>query len=258
MVSGPDVVNDFEAWATVSSRLIGKGPDAQKSLLAELGVGEVWRNANLAWARAIASDMLEMRLDRAQQYAEICARVLDREAELALATSISDDLGLQTTHRMKAHPPGPVDVDEETNRADGFRSALATDRSVELPKRNQAKTETALNELLTVERHEEDEGEAPVEAALEDSSDTVLFVDPSAPVADSEPKDWTVDRYARYIATHDAGQETEQAIDERFGVDDPVGLRSAWSARFDADETLKTRFDDLLRKHIDDLSTIRR
>ncbi len=249
MVSAPDVVNDFEAWATVSSRLVSKSDDARAELLAELGVAEVWRNANLAWTRAIASDILEMRLDRARRYAEICARVLDRDTALDLASSLSDDLGLDTTHRIRIGVPS-------TPPSDRFAAAVGgSDRPVPLPKRGQATTQTVATEIAQRVLSAEDKNDAG-DAPLPGDSQTSLLAIPSTTMTSEEP--WTVDRYARYVATHEAGQESEEAIDERFGVSDGGALRQRWDERLGADAALTKRYEDLLRTHHEALSTIRR
>jgi hypothetical protein len=198
-VNEPDVVNDFEAWATVSSRLFGKSVTAQKELLTELRVDEVWRYANLAWARAIAADIVEMRLDRAQRYAEICARVLDRELEVAQG-SLSDEQGSHTTHRMRAHPPPPAEPSwmRQSSSSESppspprpafvgsFPQGAVSTGEAAAPKRRQSYTPTVVHVVdgeadETVERggHEE---------PSKDSSDTKLIVAPAAagPV-DAEP-----------------------------------------------------------------------
>lgn len=131
----PDVVNDFEAWAKVSSMLIHKDEAAQATLLARLDLADVWQNANAAWAKALADDIVDMRLDRAQRYAEICASVLGRDPEEAylLSLSMSDEFSQQTTLKMRAHPGAPPS--EST-----FVDTLVPTHTVPKPQRRQATT----------------------------------------------------------------------------------------------------------------------
>lgn len=73
----PDVVNDFEAWARVSSSLQGRNDDECEALIDELGIADVWDRADAAWSKALAAELCDMKLDRIGRYAEICARTLD-------------------------------------------------------------------------------------------------------------------------------------------------------------------------------------
>jgi hypothetical protein len=72
----PDVVNDFDAWARVSVRLLGKTDDERDELLCALGIDKVWGNADSAWAKALAEEILEARLDRLRRYAAACATAI--------------------------------------------------------------------------------------------------------------------------------------------------------------------------------------
>ena len=73
----PDVVNDFEAWARVSSSLQGRNDDECEGLIEDLGIADVWDRADAAWSKALAAELCDMKLDRIGRYAEICARTLD-------------------------------------------------------------------------------------------------------------------------------------------------------------------------------------
>jgi hypothetical protein len=70
----PDVVNDFDAWASVSAELHGLSEQEAQRLLAGLGVSEVWETADAAWSKAMSIDIADMRLDRIHAYAAVCAR----------------------------------------------------------------------------------------------------------------------------------------------------------------------------------------
>jgi hypothetical protein len=72
----PDVVNDFEAWAAVSTCLQGLRDDQSEQLIDQLGIADVWDTADAAWSKALAEELLDMKLDRITRYAEICARSL--------------------------------------------------------------------------------------------------------------------------------------------------------------------------------------
>jgi hypothetical protein len=72
-----DVVNDFEAWAKVSAQLHGLGDAHCELVLTELGILELWNNADAAWSRALSADMNDMKLDRAKRYGVIFARELE-------------------------------------------------------------------------------------------------------------------------------------------------------------------------------------
>lgn len=253
-MSRPDVVNDFEAWATISSRLFGKTEEEQQDLLGELGLTEVWRNANLAWAKALASDIVDMRLHRAQRYAEICARVLDREAELAMLLSASDELSRQTTMRMRAHRAPDIQ---------SFVESLSSGRAVEAPKRNQARTQLVDRALIasvidqTVPMAELDELDEPVDESGETSLLRVPVLGYPEPI---DPSAWTLEHYARYAAEQDAGHESAAAIDERYGVARERGaaIRRSWDDRLAGDTALKDRYDALIAELRASLDTARR
>jgi hypothetical protein len=70
----PDVVNDFDAWASVSAELHGLSAAEAERLLADLTVAEVWETADAAWSKAMAIDIADMRLERIHAYAAVCAR----------------------------------------------------------------------------------------------------------------------------------------------------------------------------------------
>lgn len=254
-MSGPDVVNDFEAWATISSRLFGKTQDEQRNLLTELGLTEVWKNANLAWAKALASDIVDMRLDRPRRYAEICARVLDREAELALLLTASDELSGQTTMRMRAHRAPDLQ---------SFVESLSSGRAVEAPRRNQARTQLVDRSLIaavidqTTPMAELDE---PLDAPLDESGETSLMRVPVLGYPEIiDASAWSLEHYARYVAEQDAGHESAEAIDDRYGVarDAAGAIRRSWNERLAADTVLKSRYDALVSEFLDTLDTARR
>jgi hypothetical protein len=243
-MSRPDVVNDFEAWATVSAKLIGKTDEEGRELLARMDLTLVWKNANDAWAKALAGDIVDMRLHRAQRYAEICANVLSGLDDLStdsLSLSLSDELSRQTTHRMQAHPPtAPVRT---------FVDAITPTHVVSRPQRKQALTHAAprqfelpgVEETLTLED--------------EDSDETSILE-----LSGSGDGAWPLEQYARYIAEHDAGHENAQAIDERYGLT-PSGrqlMMSEWEERISGDSSLKEQFEKLLAQHVSALWTQRR
>jgi len=124
-----DVVNEFEAWAAVSAKLIGKSDDERQRLLAEWELTRVWHNANDAWARALASDIVDMRLERPQRYAEICAQVLSHGGEHDTDVgelSLSDDPSLETTHRMRAHSGAPEHASSPIPQGDNLATTPST------------------------------------------------------------------------------------------------------------------------------------
>ncbi len=304
-MSGPDVVNDFEAWATISARLYGKSEGERRQLLAELQLTEVWDNANLAWARALADDIVDMRLHRPQRYAEICARVLDMEASLSLEASLSDDLSRQSTHRIRLPP-----ALEPAAESPSFVATMSGAQAVETPRRNQARTQlvdraialSVLGDLpppaaseTGVTRAAPTPDAASVAAApaavapataaaldaldgvagtsvadatdvaptrrrspFEDSAETSVVVRPDAAPHDALP--WPLEHYARYVAEREAGHESVEAIDARWGLSGAAAaaLRERFGRHLAGQTDLRARFERLVAELADALHTMPR
>lgn len=241
-----DVVNDFEAWATVSARLIHKNAAQRELLLARLGLTLVWKNANDAWSNALAHDIVDMRLQRAQRYAEICATVFDQEgAELdEPAVSISDELSLQTTHRMRAHAAGdgPPSGSDQPPSERSFIDNFTPTNVVARPQRKQAMTFDAPRSF-----------ELP-------SGDHGLTSDTGpTSIIDASSSAWPLQRYARYVAEREAGHESEEAVDSRYGLaaDERRRITQQWDTRLAHDTALKQRFELLIIEHTESMNTRR-
>ena len=71
-----DVEASFEAWATVSARLLGRTEVQAAAVVAELGLGERWPRAEAKWTARLARDMSNGVLGLVERYAEACAREL--------------------------------------------------------------------------------------------------------------------------------------------------------------------------------------
>ncbi len=230
-MSGPDVVNDFEAWARVSAELADRGEDERPQFLHALGLSAVWRNANAAWGRAIASDIVEMRMDRAQRYAEICAEVqavgrgdlIGDDDVLSLSQSEDDELDLQVTHRMRA-VSAPVEV----------TSAPPT-RQVRSRLRRQAKT-VNLHESLATER-----------GSLDDTGETSIY-EGTLP---SPQEGWPLEHYARFMAERQAKGKQATSVDSQYGLspEESGHVIRVWDARLARDASLRERYEALVESH---------
>jgi acyl-CoA reductase-like NAD-dependent aldehyde dehydrogenase len=94
MASGEfDVVNDFDAWAQVSVQIHGRDEARRSQRLTELGVAEVWPNADATWRKTLVSEIAEMRLDRSERFAELLAE------ELRDRTLTGDGAAVDFRHR---------------------------------------------------------------------------------------------------------------------------------------------------------------
>jgi hypothetical protein len=73
-----DIVNDFDAWAAVSAKLLGRSKGDTEHLLLSLGVAATWPTAEAFWSRTIARDLMTHQLERIRRYADKCAQELER------------------------------------------------------------------------------------------------------------------------------------------------------------------------------------
>ena len=83
----PDVQGDFEAWATVSARLLKRTDEQCSGILSQLGIAQSWPAANASWIKVMCNDMASGHLERVQRYGELCA------AELAQRRSRGESAG---------------------------------------------------------------------------------------------------------------------------------------------------------------------
>jgi len=247
-----DVVNDFEAWATVSAQLYDRTEDEAQQILEGLGIAEVWDNADAGWAKAVAGDISELRLERVERLGATYARELQRRPPLSsdfrhqatygqaqqskpAAKQIggvpfsSDPDDREPTKKMRvkdveAHlaARGLVDVAKQPSAEPSkprFTAAFALDEPVAQPKPGQSRTHTNVTAV----------GDAieAAEAALE----------------------WPVERWARYQAELAAGDEEADVVHERYGLMARASrnhVTKVWAARFSADEALAARYQALL------------
>lgn len=76
---GPlDVLNDFDAWAVVSTRIAGRTENEAAFLISELGVAHAWADAEARWGRVLARELAEGGLEHAARYTVRCASELER------------------------------------------------------------------------------------------------------------------------------------------------------------------------------------
>jgi hypothetical protein len=75
--SEPDLGADFDAWAAVSARLLGRAAPEHAALLAALGIGDGWAASDAKWTARLARDMSNGVLDLVDRYGAICAREME-------------------------------------------------------------------------------------------------------------------------------------------------------------------------------------
>src|ERR1700734_2492397 len=70
---------DFEAWAALSARMLGRTLDERLDMLEELDVRSAdWMRSDEHYASALAADLAEGRMERPERYAGKCVAELER------------------------------------------------------------------------------------------------------------------------------------------------------------------------------------
>jgi hypothetical protein len=77
--AGDEIPLDFEAWAELSARMLGRTLDEQLDTLEELDVRSAdWTRSDQHYASALVADLAEGRMERAERYAGKCVAELER------------------------------------------------------------------------------------------------------------------------------------------------------------------------------------
>lgn len=254
---GPDVVNDFDTWANVSARLTERSDEEHARILGELGIAEVWDNADAAWSKALAGEILDMRFDRVQQYGAICAR------ELA-ARSREDDVTTQRDFRHRATFGDREDEPSSTRQVRQIGGTPFSDdpldreptrklRSAELKAHLETITEVSRGVWPTGDNGVADDAQSEQAKTQTRDSSAALHEQVEAALAAA---DWPIERYARYRAELTAGLEAEAKVNARHGLPSEVAQRhvaTAWRARLSADAELDDKVEALVAEYLAEL-----
>jgi hypothetical protein len=77
--AGDEIPLDFEAWAELSARMLGRTLDERFDMLEELGVRSAdWMRSDEHYTSALAADLVEGRMERAERYAGKCVAEVER------------------------------------------------------------------------------------------------------------------------------------------------------------------------------------
>lgn len=117
-----DVVQDFEAWASVSVQLIHRTDDQVTAILDRLGLRATWPASDEKWSRVLARDISNGALERVERYAEICAAELRQRRE----SEPRDEDGVRPfAEQMGGAGPAPTPPGEDQQRTAAVELAAA-------------------------------------------------------------------------------------------------------------------------------------
>jgi len=99
-MGGAELPLDFDAWAALCARMVRRGEDERRAILAEQGVEpEVWRRCDEHHAATLAHDAAEGEGTLAKRYGALCAAEMQRRRSA---------LSAPAPEPQSAPPPAPV------------------------------------------------------------------------------------------------------------------------------------------------------
>ena len=117
-----DVVQDFEAWASVSVQLIHRSDDQTKAILERLGLASAWPAADDKWSKVLARDISNGALERVERYGEICSAELHQRREAGASEA---GTARPFAEQMGGHGPAPTPPTEGQQRTAAVELAAA-------------------------------------------------------------------------------------------------------------------------------------
>ena len=80
--AGDEIPLDFEAWAELSARMVGRTLDEQLDMLEELDVASAdWTLSDQHYVSALAAEIADGRMERTERYARKCMAELERRKQ---------------------------------------------------------------------------------------------------------------------------------------------------------------------------------
>ena len=242
-----NVLESFEAWAQVSTRLRGQPESAQAALLATLGLSELWPRAEAHWRAVLMKDALAGQLGRAQRYLALC-----QAADLASGTSRAGVAAAAAGQVPRPYPgqEATFDISARGPVPESQPSYRLAEPKVREPSeaKPRAPTSSAQGERFV-------DGLAPAAAspAAPDrgqnrTAGVNLAVEGGAVAAMRKACAWPVAQYAEVCATVEREPHKQHLIWARHGV---VGehvpeVMRTWAKRFRADPGLEAQWRALV------------
>ncbi len=269
MANELDVVNDFDAWAAVSAKLLQRTPAEVEHLLGSLGVAGAWPAANDQWSRTLAHDLMKNQMERPRRYAEKCHQELERRKSGVTPsdrmeitemnslgpprTSYQDFRQLASTPALREGAPESKELLGETmDRAPTARMQARHMSAMIAP----GVTTSAPAQPTFVESpsavvqappplSEPDPG--PGETRLDRPNEGVR-----AALRDAEQvSQWTVEQWACFCAEIAEHPEAAEATYAHYGLAREVARRhvhARWDERFHQDAGLYARYQALVQQ----------
>ena len=115
--AGDEIPLDFEAWAELSARMLGRTLDEQLDMLKELDVRSAdWTRSDQHYAGALAADLAEGRMERAERYAGKCVAELERRKR---APQQAEPEPAQPPAEPRASPPPDLATFQKVEQTPG-------------------------------------------------------------------------------------------------------------------------------------------
>ncbi len=262
----PKVVEDFDAWAAVSARLMKRSDEEKQQILEGMWVVDEWLEAEKKWNRALADDLPTEDRKLFSRYQSIIGKELERRKKGEEYLDLSD-LGPAPVIEAKPKPEAERD----------FRQGLVVpavappdeqlmQQAHTLVLGPRAPSQTASNGVQTAEADRPPTGKpaqdnfvgrlappdiqpvAPGADQVHTAPANYAGVHDSLQTAQSALS-WPVEKYAQFCAELNAAPKRSKVICADYGIRGDLMLdhiHDVWKKRFAADEQLHVKWAELV------------
>ncbi len=255
----PQILESFDDWAVLSTRVGKCSPQQKAKTLDELGVSSDWFKADTKWGSLIAAGISSGDRRFLERYRLVCKKELERQASGEAEIDLTD-LG----------PAPSVSENDESvaQPVKDFRHRL-----VLAPDRKSSESEVGAGEEKTTENSRSSVNQEP--RVITEKANFVrelvpVGITPIQPIPGQEMTasaqalplhesltnsqkalQWTLEKYARFCAELTAEPEERELICANYGIQENLVslVHSAWKLRFKQNDDLHAQWNKLIAEY---------